>query len=60
MRKLYRNKRDYKIAGVCSGLGDYFKIDPVIVRLFFIALFIGMGFGIILYIIGWIIIPIEE
>ena len=27
MKKLYRNKTEYKIAGVCSGIGDYFNID---------------------------------
>ena len=35
MKKLYRNKTEYKIAGVCSGIGDYFKIDPIIIRLLF-------------------------
>tara|TARA_B100000749_G_C18066526_1_gene317725 strand:+ start:241 stop:447 length:207 start_codon:yes stop_codon:yes gene_type:complete len=58
MKKLYRNKTDCKIAGICSGIGDYFKIDPVIIRLVFIfGLFLGGG--LIVYIIGWIIIPIN-
>ena len=42
MTRLYRNKKDGKIAGICSGIGDYFDIDPVIVRLLFlVALFLG-------------------
>ena len=58
MKKLYRNKTDYKIAGICSGIADYFEIDPVIIRLLFLlALFLGPG--IIVYIIAWIIIPIK-
>ena len=35
MKKLYRNETDGKIAGICSGIGDYFEIDPVIIRLLF-------------------------
>ena len=56
MKKLYRNKTEYKIAGVCSGIGDYFEIDPVIVRLIFLFTFF-VGAGPIVYIIGWIIVP---
>ena len=58
-KRLHRNKQDSKIAGICSGIGDYFDIDPVIVRLLFLlALFLGGG--LIVYIIAWIIIPIKE
>ena len=59
MKKLYRNKTEYKIAGICSGIADYFEIDPVIIRLLFLlALFLGPG--LILYIIAWIIVPIKD
>ena len=59
MKRLHRNKQDGKIAGICSGIGDYFDIDPVIVRLLFLlALFLGGG--LIVYIIAWIIIPTKE
>ena len=59
MKKLYRNETDGKIAGICSGIGDYFEIDPVIIRLvFLLALFLGAG--LIVYIIGWIIIPLKD
>ena len=58
-QRLYRNKEDYKIAGICSGMADYFDIDPVIIRLLFLlGLFLGPGF--LVYIIGWIIIPIRD
>ena len=59
MKKLHRNKKEYKIAGICSGIGDYFAIDPVIVRLIFLLGFF-LGGGLIVYIIGWIIIPVKD
>ena len=59
MKRLHRNKKDGKIAGICAGIGDYFDIDPVIVRLLFLlALFLGGG--LIVYIIAWIIIPVKK
>jgi phage shock protein PspC (stress-responsive transcriptional regulator) len=59
-KKLYRSSRGKVIAGVCAGLGEYFEIDPVLVRaLFVIALFSG-GIGVTLYFVLWIIMPSEE
>ena len=45
------------LGGVCEGLGEYFSIDPVIIRLMFIATSLMLGGGILTYIIAWIIIP---
>lgn len=45
------------MAGVCSGLGDYFDVDPVLIRLFFVFLVLWHGAGIIAYIAAWIIVP---
>ncbi|MBP8717898.1 MAG: PspC domain-containing protein [Candidatus Atribacteria bacterium] len=59
MKKLYRSRKDRKIAGVCGGIAKYFNIDSTLVRLLaVITIFFGGG-GIIAYIIGWIIIPEE-
>ena len=59
MKKLYRNKKEAKIAGICSGLGNYFEIDPTIIRLIFLfGLFVGGG--LLVYLIAWFIIPIKE
>ena len=59
MKRLYRSKENKKIAGICMGIGDYFDIDPIIIRLLFlVALFLGGG--LIVYIIAWIIIPYKE
>lgn len=32
-KKLYRSNKDAKIAGICGGIGEYFEIDPTIVRI---------------------------
>ena len=59
MKKLYRVTGEHKIAGVCAGLGEYFDIDPVIVRLFFLfSVFFG-GVGILAYLIMWILVPLK-
>jgi len=59
MKKLYRSRKDTKIAGVCGGIAEYFNVDSNIIRLLAVlAIFFGGG-GIIAYIIAWIIIPLE-
>ena len=55
-KKIFRNLDDKVIAGVASGLANYFNIDPVISRLLFLASLLT-GFGLIVYIICWIGIP---
>ena len=55
MKRLYRNTEESKIGGVCAGLGDYFNVDPVILRLAFLLLIFAGGF--IAYLIAWIIVP---
>ncbi len=58
-KRLYRSKTDKMLFGVCGGLGEYFEIDPVIVRLLFVAFAFG-GLGIIVYIIAAIVISEEQ
>ena len=60
MKKLYRNINDRKIAGVCSGIGTYFNIDPVLIRLIWVVFAFAAGGGIIAYLIAWAIIPEES
>jgi phage shock protein C len=58
MKRLYRSQKDRIIAGVCGGLGEYFDVDPNIIRI--IWLLVGLtGTGIIAYILAWVIIPEE-
>jgi phage shock protein C len=55
-RQLTRSETDRRIAGVCGGLAEYFDVDPVLVRVaFVVAAF--MGFGVLLYIVLWIVAP---
>jgi phage shock protein PspC (stress-responsive transcriptional regulator) len=56
-RKLFRDPDDKILGGVCSGIGAYFGIDAIWLRLFFAFLFFGFGTGLLLYIILWIVIP---
>lgn len=58
-KKLYRSFENKKIAGVCGGLGEYFDIDPTIIRLLWAALALSFGGGIVAYIVAWIIVPME-
>ncbi len=58
--RLYRSTKQKVIGGVCSGLGDYLNIDPVIVRVVFILLTIFNGVGILVYLVMWAIIPLDR
>jgi len=59
VKKLYRSSENRKIAGICGGLGDYFSVDPTLIRLAFVflALLTAVIPMIVAYLIGWIIIP---
>ena len=57
---LRRSRDDRVIGGLCGGLGRYFGIDPVILRLVFVVLLLAGGSGLLLYVIGWIAIPEER
>ena len=59
IKRLYRSNEESTLAGICAGLGFHFGIDPVIVRLIWIAatLMTGVFPGLIGYGIAWLIIP---
>jgi phage shock protein PspC (stress-responsive transcriptional regulator) len=57
-KKLYRDPDNRVLGGVCSGLGAYFDIDPVFIRLIFVLLFFfGVGSSFLIYVILWIVVP---
>ena len=56
-KKLYRNTENKMLAGVCSGIADYFDIDPTLVRLGWVLFSLLGGSGLLTYIIAAIIIP---
>lgn len=58
MKKLYRSQSSRTICGVCGGIGEYFNIDPTIIRLAWI-LFGLTGTGILAYFVAAVIIPDE-
>ena len=45
------------VGGVCAGIGEYLGIDPTIVRIIYVLMIFFAGFGIILYLILWLIMP---
>lgn len=60
MRRLYRSGEERKIAGVCAGLGEYFDLDPVFFRLFFLFSILFGGIGVIAYVMLWVLVPLRE
>ncbi|GAL86681.1 hypothetical protein NIASO_15245 [Sporocytophaga myxococcoides] len=56
--RLYRDRSDKFLGGVCSGIAEYFGMDPAIVRILFVIVSLsGFGFGAFIYILLWIILP---
>lgn len=59
-KKLRRSARNTMLAGVCGGIGEYFSIDPTLVRLGWVLFSCLGGSGLLAYIIAAIIIPKDE
>ncbi|MDR2383096.1 MAG: PspC domain-containing protein [Prevotellaceae bacterium] len=60
VKRLYRQPKGKILAGICTGLGEYFDIDPVIFRVLFVISFIMAGMGFWIYLVIWIITPKYE
>jgi phage shock protein C len=58
-KKLTRSRTNRMIWGVCGGLAEYFKIDPVIIRIIAVLLILADGIGLLAYIIMAIVVPLE-
>lgn len=58
-KKLYRSRKERMIAGMCGGLGEYFGIDPTLVRVMFVLAALFGGPGILAYLILLVIVPEE-
>lgn len=58
-KKLYRSKTNKVIAGVLGGIGEYLEIDPVVIRLAFLAItiFTGLIPGMIFYLVALLLVP---
>ena len=55
--RFYRDPEGRILGGVCSGIAAYFALDPMIIRIIFAALVLAGGFGIVLYLVLWIVLP---
>ncbi len=58
-RRPRRSGTDRKIAGVAGGIGRTFGVDPVLIRVAFVVLTIFGGFGLLLYVLGWLLLPAD-
>jgi len=55
--RMYRDPDHRIIGGVCAGMGAYWRIDPLIIRIIFLALILAGGIGILIYLILYIVLP---
>ncbi|MGD9977316.1 MAG: PspC domain-containing protein [Bacteroidales bacterium] len=56
-RKMYRDTDEKIMGGVCSGMGHYWRVEPLLFRIiFFLTIFWG-GLGLLIYIVLWIVVP---
>ncbi|MAG07228.1 hypothetical protein CMI46_00225 [Candidatus Pacearchaeota archaeon] len=57
-KRLYRSKKERILGGVCGGLAEYVDADPTLVRLLWALItLVSVGFGLLAYLIAWIIVP---
>jgi len=57
IKRLYRSKKDRIIAGICGGIAEYLKVDPVLIRVLWVIFACMGGSGILAYLIAWFIVP---
>lgn len=58
-KRLYKSSTDKQIMGVCGGLGEYFNIDPTIIRVIFLVLFFTWGSGFLIYLVLGLVLPFD-
>ncbi|MEI3228935.1 MAG: PspC domain-containing protein [Lachnospiraceae bacterium] len=59
-KRLYKSSTNRVLCGVCGGIGEYFNIDPTIIRLIFVLFVFGVGSGLLAYIVAAIIMPEQK
>ena len=57
MNRLYKSRKNKVIAGVCGGIGEYFDVDPVLVRLIAVVFLFTGGAALLAYFLGMVIMP---
>jgi phage shock protein PspC (stress-responsive transcriptional regulator) len=58
--RLHRSRRDRVIFGVCGGLGEYFDLDPVLIRLAFVLISLVGGAGLLAYLVLAVVLPEQD
>jgi phage shock protein C len=58
-KKLCLSRTNKKIAGVCGGLAEYLDLDPTLVRLVWVMMALFVGWGVLGYLIAWIVLPLS-
>jgi phage shock protein C len=58
-KKLHLSRTNKKIAGVCGGLAEYLDLDPTLVRLVWVMMALFVGWGVLGYLIAWIVLPLQ-
>jgi len=57
-KKLYRSGKNKMLGGVCGGIGEFADVDPTVIRIIWaIVTLASLGFGIVGYVLAWLIIP---
>ena len=59
-KRLVRSRNDRMVAGVAGGIAAVFNIDPLLVRIGFLALGLLNGFGVVIYLALWLLVPNED
>ena len=59
-RLLRRSRTDRILGGVCGGLAHYFGVDTLLMRLLFVVFAITAGAGLLLYVLLWVVMPLED
>lgn len=57
VKRLYRSRKNRMIAGICGGIGEYFSVDPTLVRVGLVIISLLPGPSVIFYVLAWIVIP---
>lgn len=58
-RRLRRSRSDQVLGGVCAGIAHYFNTDPLLIRLVFVVFTLAQGAGVLLYVLLWVLMPVE-
>ncbi len=59
VRRLYRSRDERVIWGICGGLGKYFEVDPVLIRVIWVVTVFFFGWSILAYLILRFVVPLE-